>query len=161
MNPPPVLTDAAQDRANLQHLDLLAIFHFVLSGLGALGLGFLFLHYSFFNSLLAHPDFIRANHHLEINPAAFFHAFSWFYGVFGFFAALGMLLNLLSGFCLLRRTHRIFSLIVAGLNCLHLPFGTALGVFTIIVLNRHSVQRLYSQLPGKSPVSGNSPGFRL
>jgi hypothetical protein len=36
-------------------------------------------------------------------------------------------------------------LIIAVLNCLQIPFGTALGVFTIIVLSRDSVRELYSR----------------
>jgi hypothetical protein len=38
---------------------------------------------------------------------------------------------------------RLFSLIVAGFMCMFFPFGTALGVFTFIVLTRESVRRLY------------------
>ncbi len=30
----------------------------------------------------------------------------------------------------------MFSIVVAGLDCFQIPFGTALGVFTIIVLSR-------------------------
>ena len=41
------------------------------------------------------------------------------------------------------RRHRTFSLIVAGINCLGIPLGTILGVFTLIVLLRPSVRTLY------------------
>lgn len=58
------------------------------------------------------------------------------------FVASGIL-NLISGFCLLARKGRTFSLVVAGVNCLHIPAGTVLGVFTIIVLLRDSVRELY------------------
>ena len=50
---------------------------------------------------------------------------------------------MISGFCLHARKHRTFSLIVGGVNFLHLPLGTVLGVFTIIVLIRDSVRELY------------------
>jgi len=50
----------------------------------------------------------------------------------------------LSGFFLLKKRNRGFSLIIGGLNCLQIPFGTALGVFTIIVLSRDSVRQMYS-----------------
>jgi hypothetical protein len=32
---------------------------------------------------------------------------------------------------------------VGAVQCLFMPFGTILGVFTIIILSRESVQRLY------------------
>jgi hypothetical protein len=34
-------------------------------------------------------------------------------------------------------------MVIAGINCLSFPFGTALGIFTLIVLSRESVQALY------------------
>jgi hypothetical protein len=34
---------------------------------------------------------------------------------------------------------------VAGLNCIQIPLGTALGVFTIMVLTRDSVEAVYQQ----------------
>jgi len=57
---------------------------------------------------------------------------------------LASVLNLLSAIFLLQKRHRIFSIIIGGLNCLQIPVGTALGVFTIIVLSRDSVRELYS-----------------
>jgi len=39
----------------------------------------------------------------------------------------GLLLNLLAGFAILRRRARLFAMIVAGLDLLAFPFGTALG----------------------------------
>jgi len=37
----------------------------------------------------------------------------------------------------------MFSLIIAGINCVQFPFGTVLGVFTFVVLLRDSVRELY------------------
>jgi hypothetical protein len=33
---------------------------------------------------------------------------------------------------------------LAAISCLEMPYGTALGVFTLMVLSRPSVQRLFS-----------------
>ncbi|HEU0264174.1 MAG TPA: hypothetical protein VFR01_00445, partial [Geobacterales bacterium] len=49
----------------------------------------------------------------------------------------------LSGRFLAQRKKRTFSLVVAAISCLFVPFGTILGVFTIIVIMRPSVQELY------------------
>ena len=48
-----------------------------------------------------------------------------------------------AGRCLQRRQHRLFTYIMAGVNCLHVPFGTALGVCTFLVLQRPTVEALY------------------
>ena len=44
-----------------------------------------------------------------------------------------------------------YCLVVAGIECLFMPFGTVLGVFTIIVLIRPSVKALFEP-PGAAPV---------
>jgi hypothetical protein len=56
----------------------------------------------------------------------------------------GLVLNALSGIFLWHKKHRLFSMIIGGLNCFQIPFGTVLGVFTIVVLSRDSVRELYS-----------------
>lgn len=60
-------------------------------------------------------------------------------------------LNLLSGARLAKQRGRTFSQVVAAVNCLNFPFGTALGVFTFVVLGDRDVQMLYGiqeQHPG-------------
>jgi ABC-type branched-subunit amino acid transport system permease subunit len=52
-----------------------------------------------------------------------------------------------AGRCLRDRRHRTFCVIIACLSCLHVPFGTAIGVCTIIVLGRPSVQALFEAPP--------------
>jgi hypothetical protein len=42
-----------------------------------------------------------------------------------------------------KRKNRTFSFVVAAMNCLQFPFGTALGVFTFIVLARPTVKSSY------------------
>jgi hypothetical protein len=44
---------------------------------------------------------------------------------------------------LLKRKFRMFSLVVAGLDCVQIPFGTVLGVFTLVILLRDSVRDSY------------------
>jgi len=75
----------------------------------------------------------------------FFKLFIWFYVFMGVFFVIGMVLNILSGIWMLKRKNRVFSFVVAGLNCMNLPLGTLLGVFTIMVLMRDSVQQSYEQ----------------
>jgi hypothetical protein len=148
-NPPPLMRD--QRIVDREHLRLLAIFHFVVAGLAIVGIGFLFLHYCIFSSFFAHPEMWQPKPGpngtsvppVPPIPPGLFDMLKWVYVVLGFLLLLVSIGNLLSGFFLRARKHRVFSLIVAGLDCLQIPFGTLLGVFTIVVLVRESVVELY------------------
>lgn len=138
---PPLMRD--QRTVDAEHLKLLAIFHFVLAGLAVIGLAFLCLHWFFMHSILNNPAMWE---HAKgpPPPKEIFIVFRWFYVVMGAFVVSGGVVCLVSGFCLLRRRARTFSLIVAGLICLGFPFGTVLGVFTFVVLLRESVAEVYA-----------------
>ncbi|OGW59571.1 MAG: hypothetical protein A2V83_03205 [Nitrospirae bacterium RBG_16_64_22] len=82
-------------------------------------------------------------------------------GIFIAIALIGILLTLayasllaVAGRFLSRRKHRIFCFVTAGLSLLFAPLGTALGVFTIIVLMRDSVRLLFE--PGAPEGSGSA-----
>jgi hypothetical protein len=81
----------------------------------------------------------------------------WFFIVFGGgFTLAGWILGILtifSGRCLARQRRRAFSLVVAGLNCLAIPFGTILGIFTFIVLLRPTVAMRYVTQPATASAS--------
>jgi len=62
----------------------------------------------------------------------------------GFWLIASGILNVMSGVFIRAGKHRTFSIVVGAINCLHLPLGTILGVFTIIVLMRDSVRELYA-----------------
>ena len=67
----------------------------------------------------------------------------WFYAIFAVLLTGGGLANLLSGIFIRRRQHRLFSIVVGAINCIQIPIGTVLGIFTIVVLSRDSVQEIY------------------
>jgi hypothetical protein len=137
---PPLVRD--QRKIDADHLKLLSIFHFVGTGLAVLGMLFLLAHFALFHAFLDNPK-MWENQKQGPPPAELFAMFKWFYAVFGLWFAGSGVLNLISAFCLRAKKHRTFSLIVAAINCLHVPLGTVLGVFTIIVLLRYSVRELY------------------
>lgn len=70
--------------------------------------------------------------------------FMIFYVAIGVFLVALCVCNALSGHYIRKRKNRIFSFIIAGINCMQFPLGTALGVFTFIVLTRESVKMAYS-----------------
>jgi len=140
---PPIPRD--QRKIDASHLQLLSIFHFVGAGLAVIGLLFLLAHYAMFHVIFANPK-IWENQKQALPPAEFFAMLKWFYLIFGVWFLASGVLNLISGLFIRARKHRTFSLVVAGINCLHIPLGTVLGVFTIIVLIRDSVQETYEAM---------------
>ena len=130
-----------------EHLRLLAIFHYVVAGLAAL--------FSFFPLLYTTVGaiFIFAARHGtpklgEELPPEFL---GWVFVVLGlllFLLGVAMAICILIvGRCLSRHKHYTFALVMACIECLFIPFGTILGVFTIIVLSRDSVKAFFETTP--------------
>ncbi|MCD4724655.1 MAG: hypothetical protein K8R63_07405 [Bacteroidales bacterium] len=78
-------------------------------------------------------------------PPAFF---GWFFVIFASaFIIAGFIfasMVITSGRFLSKRKHYMFCMVIAGIECLFMPFGTVLGVFTIIVLSRDSVKNMFA-----------------
>jgi hypothetical protein len=143
---PPPLLSALRDQRQIDrdHLKILTICHYVAAGLSALGLGFIALHYTFMRVFVGNPK-IWEGQKGGPPPVEFFAIFKWFY-LFGSIVIVGYaVLNILSAIGISRRRWRVFSMIVAGLNCAHVPLGTGLGVFTFVVLLRESVREVYDR----------------
>jgi len=146
-----------QQRRDREHLKLLSIFHFVVAGLALISIGFVFVHYFFMHTLFSNPEMWKNQGNAVPPPKAFLDAFIWMYLFFGAVAVLAFLLNLLSAIFLLQKRNRIFSMVIGGLDCLQIPFGTVLGVFTIMVLSRESVRELYC----RAEKAGEPKGLRV
>ena len=149
MNPPPPPPPLVsfQQRIDADHLRLLMVFHYVLAGFGLVGLGFLGLHFVMMRMVMRSPQ-IAENMKMNANmngpsPADIFAVFQWFYLAGALWLGVFMILNVLSAIMLGARRHRVFSIVVSAFNCLHAPLGTILGIFTIIVLLRDSVNLTY------------------
>ncbi len=127
-----------------EHLRLLAIFHYVVAGLAAL--------FSFFPLLYTTVGaiFIFAARHGTPKPGEELppEFLGWIFVVLGlllFLLGTAMAICILiAGRCLSRRKHYTFALVMACIECLFIPFGTILGVFTIIALSRESVKELFT-----------------
>jgi ABC-type branched-subunit amino acid transport system permease subunit len=137
-----------QDR---EHLRLLAIFHYVVAGLAGL--------FSFFPLLYTTVGaiFIFAARHGTAKPGEELppEFLGWIFAVVGlllFFLGIAMAICiLLAGICLSRNRHYTFALVMACIECLFIPFGTILGVFTIIALSRESVRTLFPSGTAHAP----------
>lgn len=141
-SPSPV--EERQQIIDAEHVRLLSIFHFVVAGLACVGIVFLLFHYLMMSVVFSNPDLWKAQKEAPPLPKDFLKVFLWFYVVMGVLFGSACILNLLSGVFLRKRRHRTFSIVVGGLNCLQIPFGTVLGIFTIIVLSRTSVRERYA-----------------
>jgi hypothetical protein len=71
--------------------------------------------------------------------------FAVFGGIFTLVGLAMAVVLVMSGLALRKRQRRNLSFVVACLICINIPFGTLLGVFTLIVLSRASVKALYDQ----------------
>ena len=125
-----------QDR---DHLQLVTIFHYVVAGLAALVACIPMLHFfmglAFATGLFGDTE--PEAQYVGIGLMAFSGAFiliGWCFAGLIFWA----------GRNLAHRTRYTFCLVMGGVMCIFMPFGTVLGVFTIIVLMRESVKEAFA-----------------
>jgi hypothetical protein len=125
-----------------EHLQLLSIFHYVVAGLAAL-LSFFPLFYSAIGGFLLYAAQHPGANNQE--PPVFLGLIFIAVGAVFFIAGLTMAICILvAGGCLSRRKGYSFALVMACIECLFVPFGTILGVFTILALSRGPVKALFS-----------------
>ena len=150
---PPVLPSDQQARRDAEHLKLVSIFHFILAALGLPGIAFIVLHFAFMRALFMNPETWK-NDKGGPPPEILFKLMICGYAFGVIIILTASVLNLLSGLFIRKRRHRMFSIIIGGLNCLQVPFGTLLGVFTILILSRDSVRKIYEISGGSSSGTG-------
>lgn len=137
-------TSRDQRTIDTQHLKLLSLFHYIGAGFALLGLIFLGLHYLMFSTVMSNPDVWKGSASAAPPPQEFWQIMKWFYAVFGALMVSSLVLNVLAGIYLRAKKHRTFCIVVAALNCLEMPFGTILGIFTLVVLARASVREAFA-----------------
>lgn len=125
-----------------EHLRLLAMFHFVAAALSLVGVLLSLLYFVMFQAIFANPA-VWAQSQQAPPPAELMTFFRTFLALFVGWFLVSCIGNLLSGLFMRARRHRTFSMVIAAINCLHIPIGTMLGIFTFIVLGRESVRTLY------------------
>ncbi len=121
-----------------RHLELLSIFHYVVAGLTVVfslfgliyvgvGAGMLFRPESFVGRSDPPPAFL--------GPVLLAVGIGWVVCSLAFAVLL-----VLAGVWLRRHRRYLFCLVIAALACMLMPFGTVLGVFTIVVLMKSEVK---------------------
>ena len=132
-----------------EHLRLLSVFHYIVAGLAAL--------FSFFPLLYTTIGaiFIFVARHGTPKPGEELppEFLGWIFAVIGsllFLVGIAVAICILiAGRSLAKRNRYWFAFVMACIECLFIPFGTILGVFTIIVLSRESVKTLFSACAGE------------
>jgi hypothetical protein len=128
-------------KEDLQYLKLLSIFHYVVGGLAAL-FSFIPVIYVGIGILaVCIPGFFEAQ------DGAMPLFIGWVFIIMG---AVLIVLEwafsaciIVAGRSLARQVHYMFCVVIAAIECIFMPFGTVLGVFTIVVLARPSVKEMF------------------
>ena len=136
------------------HLNLLRIFHIIMGVLVIVCSTFGLIYVAFGIVFVAAPP--PSSGGAEPPPAAM----GAFFVIFGLImtaiiAGIGVLLLMVAK-GLNQRKWWMFILVMSGINCMNAPLGTALGVFTIIVLLRPSVKHAFGMGP-PPPASFGAP----
>lgn len=132
-----------QINQDVEHLKILSICHYVLAGLCIFPMlyGIFYMVMGvFFGAIIA-----SAPHQQDGPPPALFGGIFVVIGLIisGIALAVGLLL-FKAGRDLSKHTSYTFCFVVACIACVFMPFGTILGIFTIIVLMRESVKALFN-----------------
>ncbi|MDR6093565.1 hypothetical protein [Stenotrophomonas sp. SORGH_AS_0321] len=140
------------------HLRLLSIFHYVVAGITALFSLFPLIHLLMGLAIVTgHLPMESEQGNEPFDP----RLFGWFFVAFaGAFIAGGLTLAgfmAYAGRCLAQRRRHVLCMVVAGISCCFMPFGTVLGVFTLIVLVRPSVKAAFVGVPASLTGEPSAP----
>ena len=138
-----------------EHLRLLRIGYFIQGGatlfMALFGLFYVFLGLFAFRSLPTAPG-------TAAPPAAMGYILAWLGGLFTLAGSAFAALQFLTARALrLRRSHAL-CMVTAGLSCIFIPYGTALGIFTFMVLGRPGVRGLFNGSPAQPSGSAARSG---
>jgi hypothetical protein len=128
---------------DLDHLRLLSIFHYVVAAITGLFSCLPFIHLAI-GIFLVSGAFPQGPG--QQPPPAFI---GWiFIAIAATLILIGWIVTvliLMAGRFLARQKRLTYCFVVAGIECMFMPFGTVLGVFTIIVLCRPTVKALFQR----------------
>ncbi len=133
----------AQVDQDQEHLKLLSIFHYVVGCVAGLFACFPVIHVVMGLMIALNPGSF-GGHRGDEPPALFGWLFVIFGGVFILIGWSFAATIILGGRFIAQRKHYTACVIIAAIACVFFPFGTALGVFTLLVLLRPSVKPLFT-----------------
>lgn len=128
---------------DLEHLRTLSIFYYIVGGLIALFSCIPFIHL-FIGIMFLTGSFPQEPNQPEFPSKMFGLMFTIMPLIFIIGGWTLAICTIIAGRKLSRHQGYMFCFIVAGILCAFAPFGTVLGVFTILVLLRDSVKELFN-----------------
>ncbi|MEI8340581.1 MAG: hypothetical protein WCH43_03475 [Verrucomicrobiota bacterium] len=154
MTTPPISTES-QRAVTRERLRLLSLGYYISGAIGAVCVSFLLIHLTVFTVLSFIPESkwnknarsvtapisqneqIAKPHevHSDAPPVIIFRIAA---GVIGFIILVGWTLGgltIYAGRCIKMRKQRTFVHVIAGMNCIWIPYGTLLGVATFLTLS--------------------------
>ena len=133
--------EAKMNDDDVKQLELLSVFHYVVGGVMALFSCMPFMHVAMGLAIVSGKFFENTD---GSAPPEFF---GWFFVAMGLvFILLGWAVSIcviIAGRKLKARRSRMYCMVIAGLECMFVPFGTVLGVFTLIALNKDSIKEIF------------------
>lgn len=135
---------------NIEHLRLLGLFHYIVGGLIALFSCIPIVHLILGIVLLVVPEKVHSNG--ELPPPVI----GWLFIIFaGGMIAIGLIIAALIIFAgrFLRQQRRYrYCFVMACVECIFMPFGTVLGIFSLIALNKPAIKALFAS-PATAPAA--------
>ncbi|MBN4073971.1 hypothetical protein JYT61_00260 [bacterium AH-315-E10] len=128
---------------DLQHLRLLSIFHYIVGGMGCLFACFPIIHMLVGIGVMGGS--LMSGNAEEGIVGLFFGLLFFVMG--SLFFLIGQAVSIcviIAGRKLAKRQGYTFTFVMACIQCIILPFGIILGIFTIVILSRTSVKDLYA-----------------
>jgi hypothetical protein len=145
-DPPLQYATPLPNSADTEHLRLLVIFHYICAALVALFGSFFLIHVVLGILIVSGAIPMHDN---SVNGTAAPQWIGYIFILIGLIpVCIGWgiaILLFLSARHMSARRRRLFSIVIACISCGFMPFGTILGVFTIIVLSRPSVKMMYGE----------------
>jgi len=136
-----------------QHLRLLSTFHYIVGGLTALVMCFPLIHFGLGFAMVFAPGFFDNKPGSQPPPLFIGWILMIIGGLFFLSGQAFAICIIAAGRFLAQRRRYLFIFIVACIQCAFMPFGTVLGVFTIIVLSRESVKALFDPHASQNAVA--------
>lgn len=146
--PAPIDPNSKRYILDAEHLRLLSIVHYIYGTMQLLYSLFFMIYALFIGFMAASMSSLPRPTSSGAGPSAPF--------IFAPFAVMGVFILVIalligafavftiwSGYEMQRRKRRTLTFVISVINCIGIPFGTALGVCTLLVLGRDSVKVLY------------------
>jgi len=158
---PPVPADESARAVTRERLRLLSIAYYISGVLGAVFVSFLLIHLCVFTAISFMPESAfqtngsqhstaqRSPQSIQKTPSAGppLIIFRIVAGVIGVVILCGWTLGGLTfyaGRCIAKRRNRTFVLVMAGVNCIWIPYGLLLGIATFLTMGSADTRSEYS-----------------